>query len=64
MKNNKLTVHYIIAAVAIVVVLYALYLLYQDPERIRFLILTIIACAVVALGQILIIRQKKSLNKK
>lgn len=53
-----------IAAAAIVVVLYALYLLYQDPERIRFLILTIIACAVVALGQILIIRQKKSLNKK
>jgi len=64
MKNNKLTLHYIIAAAAIVVVLYALYLLYQDPERIRFLILTIIACAVVALGQILIIRQKKSLNKK
>ncbi|RWU07393.1 hypothetical protein [Pedobacter chitinilyticus] len=64
MKNNKLTLHYMIAAAAIAVVLYALYLLYQDPERIRFLILTIIACAVVALGQILIIRQKKSLNKK
>lgn len=64
MKNNKLILHYIIAAAAIVVVFYALYLLYQDPERIRFLILTIIACAVVALGQILIIRQKKSLNKK
>lgn len=64
MKNNKLVLHYIIAAAAIVVVLYALYLLYQNPERIRFLILTIIACAVVALGQILIIRQKKSLNKK
>jgi hypothetical protein len=64
MKNNKLTIHYIIAAAAVLVVLYALYLLYQDPGRIRFLILTIIACAVVALGQILIIRQKKLLNKK
>lgn len=64
MKNNKLIIHYIIAVVAMAVVLYALFLLYQDPERIRFLILTIIACAVVTLGQILIIRQKKSLGKK
>ena len=64
MKNNKLALHYMIAAAAILVVLYALYLLYQDPGRIRFLILTIVACAVVALGQILIIRQKKKLSKK
>ncbi|WP_343530533.1 hypothetical protein [Pedobacter sp.] len=64
MKNNKLIIHYIIAVAAMAVVLYALFLLYQDPERIRFLILTIIACAVVTLGQILIIRQKKSLGKK
>lgn len=64
MKNNKLIIHYVIAVAAMAVVLYALFMLYQDPGRIRFLILTIIACAVVALGQILIIRQKKSLNKK
>jgi len=64
MKNSKLTIHYILAIAAIVVLLYALYMLYQDPERVRFLLLTIIACAIVALGQILIIRQKKSQNKQ
>ncbi len=63
MKNNKLTLHYVIAAAALLVLLYALYLLYQDPLRIRFLIITIIACSLVALVQILIVRQKRSQNK-
>ena len=59
MKKNKLLLHYIIGIAAIVVFLVALYLIYQDPQRTKSLLITIVACALVAVGQFLIIRQKK-----
>ncbi|MNQ69454.1 hypothetical protein D3C85_840580 [compost metagenome] len=61
--KNKLTLHYVIGIAAFAIVLYALYLLYLNPERTRSLIVTIVGCSLVAVGQILIIRQKKSKNK-
>ena len=57
--KSKLLLHYIIGFAALSVFLGALYLLYQDPQRVRSLILTIVACALVAVGQFLIIRRKK-----
>lgn len=57
--KNKLTIHYIIAVVAIAIVVYALYLLYLNPERAKSLIITIIGCSLVGVGQVLIIRQKR-----
>ncbi len=57
--KNKLTIHYIIAVVAFAIVVYGLYLLYLNPERTKSLIITIIGCTVVGVGQIFIIRQKK-----
>lgn len=62
MNNNKLTIHYIIGVAAVLVLLVALFMLYKDPARTKSLILTIIGCAVVAVGQFLIIRQKKSIK--
>jgi len=62
--KNRFTIHYVIAAAAFAVVFCALYLLYLDPERIKSLVITIIGCSLVGVGQILIIRQKrKSRNK-
>ena len=62
--KNKLILHYIIGIVAFAIAIYALYLLYLNPERTKSLLIIIIGCAVVAVGQILIIRQKKkSANK-
>lgn len=56
--------HYIIAFAAMLIVIYALFLLFQDPERTRSLLLTIIGCAVVGVGQILIIRNKRKSGNK
>ncbi len=61
--KNKLTIHYVIAAAAFVVVFCALYLLFLDPERITSLLVTIIGCSLVGVGQVLIIRQKKKSAK-
>jgi len=61
--KNRLTIHYIIGIAALAVTGWALYLLSQDLERTRSLILTIIGGIVVAVGQFLIIRQKKSKNR-
>ena len=61
--KNRLTIHYVIAAAAFAVVFCAIYMLYIDPERIKSLMITIIGCALVGVGQILIIRQKKSKEK-
>lgn len=62
--KNKLTLHYVIAFAAMLIVIYALFLLFQDPERTRSLLLTIIGCAVVGVGQILIIRSKRKSGNK
>ena len=56
--------HYVIAFAAMLIVIYALFLLFQDPERTRSLLLTIIGCAVVGVGQILIIRNKRKSGNK
>lgn len=62
--KNKLTIHYIIGIAAVLVVFCAFYLLYQEPQKTKSLILTIVGCAVVAVGQFIIIKQKKkSANK-
>jgi len=58
--KNKLTLHYVIAVAAIVVLSWAVYLLVQNPERTKSLMITIVGCLVVIVGQFLIIRQKKS----
>jgi hypothetical protein len=58
--KNKLTLHYVIGIVAFAIALYALYLLYLNPERTKSLIITIIGCTLVGVGQMLIIRQKSS----
>jgi len=60
--KNRLTIHYIIAIAAFAIVLCAAYLLYQEQQH-RSLWLTIVACSIVGVGQILIIRQKKSGRK-
>ncbi|MFN0290665.1 hypothetical protein [Pedobacter helvus] len=57
--KNRVTLHYVIAAAAFAVVACALYLLYINPDQIKSLIITIIGCSLVGVGQILIIRQKK-----
>ena len=59
MSKNRLALHYVIGIAALAVFIAALYLLYQDPERVRSLMLTIVACALVAVGQFLIIRKNK-----
>ena len=59
MSKNRLALHYVIGIAALAVFFAALYLLYQDPGRVRSLILTIVACALVAVGQFLIIRKNK-----
>lgn len=59
MKSNLL-LHYIITVSAFMVVLAALFKIYQDSANAKFLMLTIAGCLLVAVGQILIIRQKKS----
>ncbi|WP_410220329.1 hypothetical protein [Pedobacter sp.] len=59
MKSNLL-LHYIIMVSALMVVLAALFKIYQDSANAKFLMLTIAGCLLVAVGQILIIRQKKS----
>ncbi|MCJ0742045.1 hypothetical protein [Pedobacter montanisoli] len=59
MKSNLL-LHYIITISALMVVLAALFKIYQDSANAKFLMLTIAGCLLVAVGQILIIRQKKS----
>jgi len=61
--KTKLALHYIIGIAALGIAFYALYLLYLDPERTKSLIITIIGCSLVAVGQVLIIRQKKSKDK-
>jgi len=61
--KNRLTLHYVIAAAAFAVVFCALYMLYLDPDRIKSLMITIIGCALVGVGQILIIKKKKASNK-
>ena len=64
MKNNKLLLHYIIGIAALIVLLAALYFIYDDPQRTKSLMITTIACALVAVGQFLIIKQKKKSMKK
>jgi hypothetical protein len=63
MKNN-FTLHYIIGVAALAVAFYALYLLYQNNELNRSLILTVVACLMVAVGQLIIIRQKRKPGRK
>ncbi len=59
MKKNKLTLHYIIGIAAFLVFSASLYLLYQDPKQLRYLMLTIIACALVVVAQFLIISRSR-----
>ncbi|MDQ8003835.1 MAG: hypothetical protein REI64_03480 [Pedobacter sp.] len=57
--KNKLTIHYVIVVAAFAIVIGAAYKLYQDQSQYRSLLLTIVACSIVGVGQIFIIRQKK-----
>ena len=61
---NRLAIHYIIAVAAFAVVIGAAYKLYQDQTQYRSLLLTIIACSIVGVGQIFIIRQKRNSSNK
>lgn len=57
--KNKLAIHYVIAIAAFAIVIGAAYKLYEDQSQYRSLLLTIVACSIVGVGQIFIIRQKK-----
>lgn len=59
--RDRVWLHYLIGAMALGVMFWAMYLLIQNPERMKFLAITIVGCLVVAVGQFLIIRQKRKI---
>lgn len=61
--KSRFIANYIIIVAALGVVLWSLYLLYMQEEHTKFLLLTIIGCSMVAVGQVLMIRQKKKNSK-
>ena len=59
--NKKLGLHYFIAIAAVLVVIGALYEIYLYPESAKSLILTVLGCALVAVGQFVVIKKKRKL---
>lgn len=58
--NRNIALHYIIAIVALLVALVAVYKIYDNPNNAKSLIITILGCSLVAVGQFIVIKRKKN----